>query len=61
MIRLTEKGKQLYEATKEIGQFELSIIKQIAELKDIRVSNHIWNLNTETIRDLQAKGLIEGE
>jgi hypothetical protein len=62
MIKLTDKGKQLYEATKDYSLAEIDWLQEIApdcytqkEIDHDNVSLH------QTIKSMREKGLIEGE
>ena len=63
MIRLTEKGKQLYEATKDLTPAQFNMIQEIAH-DDTLTEEYFWNMFNIPVPkfiDLRKRGYIEGE
>jgi len=65
MLKLTEKGKQLYEATKGITPAMLDILSTVNSGSKYKWSGkdflNFFLIEVTALKELRSKGLIEGD
>jgi len=60
-MKLTQKGKELYEATKELSVIEWNLLREVGQGIPPKHYESITKFVKSEIKSLKEKGLIEGE